>query len=173
MIQLRRPNSRDYVALPDIDLTSAGVLGIDDHVCLAEVGRCLVEERSNERFGVTLLHSHFPVWNDEILVEEAHTDQQSITLRPVSAACHGPVATSINFEGTGNPFGLVGLEFASEGALAGLHPLGGQDRDVFCRLREILLRHGKIGRFGVRLLHDPLDWAGAFCLKRATPPAGF
>jgi hypothetical protein len=95
MIQLRRHNSRDYVALPDIDLTSAGLLAVDDDdACLAEVGRCLVEEHVNERFGATLLHSHFPVRDDEILVEEAHTDPQLITLRPVSGACPGLVATN-------------------------------------------------------------------------------
>lgn len=123
MIQLRRHNSRDYVALPDIDLTSAGLLSLEDYQCLAEVGRCLVEEHANERFGVTLLHSHFPVRDDEILVEEAHTDPQLITLRPVSGACSGLVATSVCFGGAGDPFGLIGLEFTSDDALAGV-PLG-------------------------------------------------
>jgi hypothetical protein len=169
MIQLRRHNSRDYVALPDIDLTSAGLLAVDDDACLAEVGRCLVEEHVNERFGATLLHSHFPVRDDEILVEEAHTDPQLITLRPVSGACPGLVATSVCFEGAGDPFGLIGLEFTSEDALAGVRPLGGQDRDVLTHLREILHRHKKIGRFGVRLLHDPLGLGGRVLLETCDP----
>ena len=169
MIQLRRHNSRDYVALPDIDLTSAGLLAVDDYLCLAEVGRCLVEEHASERFGATLLHSHFPVRDDEILVEEAHTDPQLITLRPVSGACPGLVATSVCFDGAGDPFGLIGLEFTSEDALAGIRPLGGQDRDVLTHLREILHRHGKIGRFGVRLLHDPLGLGGRVLLETCDP----
>src|SRR5258705_81490 len=122
MIQLRRHNSQDYVALPDIDLTSAGFLAVDDHACLAEIGRCLVEEHANERFGATLLHSHFPVRDDEILVEEAHPDPQLITLRPVPGTCPGLVATSVCFEGAGDPFGLIGLEFTSEDALADVCP---------------------------------------------------
>jgi hypothetical protein len=171
MIQLRRHNSRDYVALPDIDLTSAGLLAVDDYLCLAEIGRRLVEKHANERFGVTLLHSHFPVRDDEILVEEVHSDPQLITLRPVSGACPGLVATSVCFEGAGDTFGLIGLEFASEDALAGVPPLAvaGQDRDVLTHLREILHRHRKIGRFGVRLLHDPLGLAGRVLLETCDP----
>jgi hypothetical protein len=117
MIQLRRHNSQDYVALPDMDLTSAGHLAGDDHACLAEIGRCLLEKQANERFGATLLHSHFPVRDDEILVEEARTDSQLITLRPVSDVYPNLVATSVCFEDAGDPLGLIGLEFTSEDAL--------------------------------------------------------
>jgi hypothetical protein len=169
MIQLRRHNSQDYLALPDIDLTSAGILAGDDYACLSETGRCLVEEHANERFGVTLLHSHFPVRDDEILVEEAHTDPQLITLRPVSGACSGLLATSVCFEGSGDPLELIGLEFTSEDALAGVLPLGGPDHDVLTRLREILHRHRKIRRFGVRLLHDPLGLGGRVLLETCDP----
>jgi hypothetical protein len=169
MIQLRRHNSQDYAALPDIDLTSVGLLAVDDHACLAEVGRCLVREHANERFGVTLLHSHFPVRDDEILVEEAHTDPQLITLRPVSGACPGVVATSVCFEGAGDPFELIGLEFTSEDALVDIRPLGERDRDVLADLREILHQHRKIGRFGVRLLHDPLGLGARVLLETCDP----
>lgn len=169
MIQLRRHNSQDYVALPDIDLTSAGLLALDDHACLAEVGRCLVEEHANERFGATLLHSHFPVRDDEILIEEAHPDPQLVTLRPVSGACSGLVATSVCFEDAGDPLGLIGLEFTSEDALGDVCPLGGQDHDVLTHLREILHRHRKIGRFGIRLLHDPLGLGGRVLLETCDP----
>ncbi|MDE5464906.1 hypothetical protein [Bradyrhizobium sp. CSS354] len=173
MIQLRRHNSRDYAALPDIDLTSAGRLAGDDHACLDEVGRCLVKEHANERFGATLLHSHFPIRDDEVLVEKAHGDSQLITLRPISEVCPDLVPTSVCFEGPGDAFGLIGLEFTSSDSLAGVWPLGEQDRDVLTRLCEILLRHKKLARFGIRLLHDPLGWASALYSKRAVSLVGF
>jgi hypothetical protein len=169
MFQLRRHNSRDYAALPDIDLTSAGYLAGDDHACLAEVGRCLVEEHANERFGATLMHSHFPVRDDEILFEEAHTDSQLITLRPVSEERPCLVATSVCFDGAGDPMGLIGLEFTSEETFAAVRPLGGQDREVLTRLYEILHRHKKTGRFGVRLLHDTLGLGGRVLLETCEP----
>jgi hypothetical protein len=169
MIQLRRHNSLDYATLPDIDLTSAGHLTGDDYVCLDEVGCCLVKERANERFGITLLHSHFLVRDDEILVEKAHDNEQLITLRPVSEACPNLVPTSVCFEGTGDAIGLIGLEFTFEHALAGIRPLGGQDRDVLTDLREILMRHKKVGRFGLRLLHDPLGLRERVLLETCDP----
>jgi hypothetical protein len=169
MIQLRRHNSRDYTALPDIDLTSAGILGAEDHSCLAEIGRCLVEQQANERFGATLLHSHFPIRDDEILVEEAHTDLQLITLRPLSGACPGLVATSVCFDDAGDEFSLIGLEYTSENALGRVRPLGEEDRDVLTHLREILYRNRKVGRFGVRLLHDPLGLRGRVLLETCDP----
>ncbi|MET4483477.1 hypothetical protein ABIB66_008047 [Bradyrhizobium sp. F1.13.3] len=128
MIQLRRHNSRDYAALPDIDLTSAGRLAGDDHACLDEVGRCLVKEHANERFGATLLHSHFPIRDDEVLVEKAHGDSQLITLRPISEVCPDLVPTSVCFEGPGDAFGLIGLEFTSSDSLAGVWPLASRRR---------------------------------------------
>jgi hypothetical protein len=124
-----------------------------------------MEERANERFGATLLHSHFPVRDDEILVEEAQVDSQLITLRPLSGAWPGLTATSVCFEGVGDAFSLVGLEFTPEDSLMDVRPLGGQDRDVLADLREVLHRHGKIGRFGVRLLHDPLELGGRVLLE--------
>jgi hypothetical protein len=128
-----------------------------------------VEEHANERFGATLLHSHFPVQDDEILVEEAHLDPKLITLRPLLGACPGLVATSVCFEGTGDPLSLIGLEFSSEETLGDVRPLGGQDRDVLADLREILYRYRKIRRFGIRLLHDPLGLGGRVLLETCDP----
>jgi hypothetical protein len=169
MIQLRPHNSLDYVGLPDIDQTSAGVLSAEDYSCLGEVGYCLVEEHANERFGATLLHSHFPVRDDEILVEEAHANSQLIMLRPVARTCHGLVATSVCFDEASDPFRLIGLEFTSEDALATIRSFGEDDRDVLTHLREILYRHGKVGRFGVRLLNDPLELGGRVLLETCDP----
>ncbi|MCA6103653.1 hypothetical protein [Bradyrhizobium australafricanum] len=169
MIQLRRHNSRDYAALPDIDLTTAGHLAEDDHACLAEIGSCLIKDHANKRFGATLLHSHFPVRDGEVLVEEAHADQQLITLRPISGKRPSLVANSVCFDGAGGPLALVGLEFTSEETLAGIRPLGRQDRDVLTGLYEILQRHDKSGRFGLRLLHDPLGLGGRVLLETCEP----
>jgi hypothetical protein len=169
MIQLRRHNSQDYIALPDIDLTGVGILAADDYSCLAEVARCLIREHANERFGATLLHSHFPVRDDEILVEEAHIDPPLITLRPMSEARPDLVATSVCFEGAGDPLGLIGLEFTSDEVLAGVRPLGEHDLHVLTHLREILDRNRKVERFGVRLLNDPLGLGRRVLLETCHP----
>jgi hypothetical protein len=70
MLALRHHNSRDYAMLPDIDDSDAGTLTLADQVCLEEIGDCLLRSNANSRFGVTLLHSHFLIDDDETFVEE-------------------------------------------------------------------------------------------------------
>lgn len=169
MIQVRRHDSRDYAALPDIDSTSAGNLSEDDHACLDNVGCLLVQEQANSRFGVTLLHSHFPIRDGEMLVEEVSTDLQLITLRPVAEKYPGLVPTSVCFERSGEAFGLIGLEFTPEGTLDGIRPLDAHDHDLLASVHKIVLRYGKIERFGIRLLHDPLGLGDRVLLETCDP----
>jgi hypothetical protein len=109
-----------------------------------------------------LLHSHFPVRDDEILLEEAHTDPELITLRPVSEERPCLVATSVCFDGAGDPLGLIGLEFTSEETLAGVRPLGGQDREVLTRLYEISIGIKRPGGSGFAYCTTLLDWRACF-----------
>jgi hypothetical protein len=44
-----------------------------------------------------------------------------------------------------------------------------QDHDLLTYLREILLRHKKAGRFGLRLLHDPLGLGERVLLETCDP----
>lgn len=154
MIQLRLPHSHDYTALPDIDATDAGLLTADDFACLADIGRCLVEQRANHRFGVTLLHSHFPIQEDEILLEETQLDRQTVTLRPTKGARQGLAATSLCFDAA--TAGLVGLEYVPARSLGSTPPLNDADAGVLGHVRAILQERAMLGRFGIRLLHDAL-----------------
>jgi hypothetical protein len=168
MIALRRHTATDYAGFPDIDATSVGILDERDTVCLGEVGECLLRFGANRRFGVGLLHSHFPIESGETLVEEAHTDAQMIILRPEHAAPPGLFATSVCFDDAGishRDLRLVGLEFAPKQALAGIYPINDLDDDVLVSVAGILHQHGKIARFGVRLLHDPLKLNGRVLLE--------
>ena len=49
-----------------------------DEACLAELEQVLKEHGKTSRFGVSLLHSHFPLAEDEVLLE--HCDEQARTL---------------------------------------------------------------------------------------------
>jgi hypothetical protein len=42
----------------------------NDWACLDEIGELLIGKGANDRLGITLLHSHFPVDDAEIMVEE-------------------------------------------------------------------------------------------------------
>ncbi len=159
MLALRHHNSRDYAMLPDIDDTDAGTLTLADQVCLDEIGHCLVRSNAHSRFGVTLLHSHFPIDDDETFVEEIQTDARLITLRPVRRSLSELFAINVRFDDAVPYKGrvqLVGLEFAPDQALAGVSPIGDFDCAVLSTIAQILERQEKRGRFGLRLLHNPL-----------------
>ncbi len=76
MNQQNQQNQHSYVAcvrestqnLPNID--SITPFGSGDEACLKEVGAVLKKHGASSRFGVNLLHSHFQMSEDEVLLEE-------------------------------------------------------------------------------------------------------
>lgn len=70
-----------YRDLEDID--DVPPLGTEDAACLEELRAVLLRHNAIERFGITLLHSHFPVREGERLLETCDTDQRRLTVQPV------------------------------------------------------------------------------------------
>lgn len=70
--------------LPDI----ADVRPVDetDRACLEEVRAVLERHGALERFGVNLLHDHFPMDGDEVLLEVCDPEQRTLTIRPGTAS---------------------------------------------------------------------------------------
>jgi len=59
------------------------VLDISDEKCLREVAAILRKHGKEWRFGVNLLHSHFDITDDEVLLETNDPMDQSLWIRPV------------------------------------------------------------------------------------------
>lgn len=51
--------------------------------CMREIKDVLQKHGSLGRFGVTLLHDHFPLAPDEVLVETCDESKRELTIRPV------------------------------------------------------------------------------------------
>lgn len=70
----------EWADLEDID----GVDPIDeaDAPCLKELYAVLKRHDRHERFGVTLLHKHFAMNDDEVLLEHSDNANRSLVLRP-------------------------------------------------------------------------------------------
>ncbi len=60
-----------------------------DLECLAEVREVLKKYGKRERFGVTLLHKHFDIAEDEILVETTDVEARLLTTKPMKKDCVG------------------------------------------------------------------------------------
>jgi hypothetical protein len=69
--------------LPDIDEVEA--FSEKDHACINAIREILRQHEALGRFGLTLLHSHFNVTNDEVLVETVDTETRTLVTRPVKA----------------------------------------------------------------------------------------
>lgn len=67
-----------YRDLADID--DVAPLDEQDTACLAEIREVLVRRGKLDRFGVSLLHSHFFIGEDEVLVESCDHDGRTLTM---------------------------------------------------------------------------------------------
>jgi hypothetical protein len=161
MLTIRKHTFEDYARLPNIDAAGVGDFDDNDLACLNEIGDSLVASGRHARFGLTLLHSHFYIDDDETLVEEIDAAENALTLRPKRNCESQLAATNICFESAHSPNGnrLIGLEYADRPMLNGVTPFDAADQETITQIGRIILRHGKIRRFGIRLLHDPFNLA--------------
>jgi len=70
--------------LPDIHDTKP--LTAAERTCLDDVRDVLARHGCLERFGVTMLHKHFEMADDEILVEQADEASRRLVTKPVKVA---------------------------------------------------------------------------------------
>jgi hypothetical protein len=54
-----------------------------DTACLTEIREVLRKHSKMDRFGVALLHSHFPLDADEIMLESSDEQSRTLTIKPV------------------------------------------------------------------------------------------
>lgn len=59
-------------------------IGDADAACLEELRQVLLKHGQTARFGVSLLHSHFDLAPDEMMLEETNVETREQRVRPVS-----------------------------------------------------------------------------------------
>lgn len=161
MLTMRDHSVEDYAALADMDATDVGELGQDDRDCLAELGEYLAATDAWQRFGVWLLHKHFEPQPGEVFVERAIAAPRGTQTAPIDRSAFGDDelnTTAIRFEDS-TDFGVVGMEFAAPGDFGDTPPLRDEDSAVLAGIAQRLRARGKIDRFGVRLIRNPLGLA--------------
>jgi len=70
-----------WTELQDID--DVEPLNPSDYECLAAVREVLKRFGKRDRFGVALLHKHFDLAEDELLMEVSQPDERVLTIKPV------------------------------------------------------------------------------------------
>ena len=69
--------------LPDIN--DVHELDESDKQCLEEIREVVQKHRKLDRFGVTLLHQHFALASDELLVEHCDAERRTLVTTPRKA----------------------------------------------------------------------------------------
>jgi hypothetical protein len=68
--------------LPDIDEIDP-VEGTEEEACLAEVQEVLERHGKTARFGLVLLHKHFDLADNEVMMEDWDPASRTLTSRPI------------------------------------------------------------------------------------------
>jgi hypothetical protein len=161
MLTLRDHGVGDYADLRDMDATDVGVLDEDDRACLDELGQYLVESGAGKRFAIWLLHKHFEPNDGEVFVESLSREPRATRTAPIDRSAFGEEllnTTAIRF-GDRSDAGVdvIGMEFAAAADFGDrTAPFGDSDEAALAGIADRLCAHGKIDRFGVRLIRNPL-----------------
>ena len=65
------------------DIDDAAPLNASDAACIEEIKAVLLKHNKIKKFGLTLIHSHFPIGEDEILLEKVSKSKRTLTITPV------------------------------------------------------------------------------------------
>lgn len=107
----RRDQAAAFVARRLPDLHDVEPMGPDDASCLQELRDVLIRNGAVDRFGITLLHDHFELQPDELLVETCEPEIRVLTITPERpegrAAAERVIETSWRFSESGDV--LAGL----------------------------------------------------------------
>lgn len=90
----------EYSTLSHVD--QIGEFSDSDTACLRDLREVLARHRKLNRFGISLLHKHFDIADDEILVERCDSLNRVLTTTPVSKAdykAENLLQTSWRFDG--------------------------------------------------------------------------
>jgi hypothetical protein len=175
MLRMRNHNVDDYAALPEISSTDVGVLSDDDRACLDEIGQFLVTHDAWQRFAIWLLHKHFDPAPGEVFVERVITSRRRIDTAPLASSAVGGrrlTMTALRFDDLERSgVNVIGMEFADPTEAGSPVPVVADDEAALVGMAERLRAHHKTGRFGVRLIHDPLGVSDRELLLETADPA--
>jgi hypothetical protein len=72
-----------------LDIDEVEPYGPADDVCFEELREVLERHGALNRFGITLLHQHFEIGDNEVLIENIDRTNRILTSSPVSASRSG------------------------------------------------------------------------------------
>src|SRR3990172_9207208 len=127
-----------------------------------ELRDVLKKHNALNRFGITLLHKHFDVADDEIMLETTDVENKTLHMRPVKTKDYiekenAPLAaTSIRLVDGDN----VAMQTYMWSQLRNANDISRiSDSDVEClrELRDVLKKYNALDRFGIKLFYKQFE----------------
>jgi len=146
-MQIRKHREFDYQRIDDIDAIPPFTK--QEGNCLDELGQCIVQHGLHDRVGAALLHSHFPIADDETLLERFAADGSGTTT-PVSDSAIDQVdivPTLFGFDPTSQEPECIAFEYLQT---INAPDLLSEDRSAFfAAALRVIARHNCSNRFGI------------------------
>lgn len=175
-LSIRPHNSVDYAGLRHIDNYTS--LSEREEACLKAVGKVLCDRGVNRRLGVSRLHHHFSVYDNERMVERLFPDkgEQVVSPEPYDdKPCDGKLnqndllPTVFMFEAIGvGEQGLVALEYASASTVGALSDA---EKGVLAEVGVLIKEMGCEKHLGICIRHGDLQGEKQMTLLEVTDEA--
>lgn len=152
-------------AQTQIDLRFENIPNIDkadyfdekkDEKCFIEIGKILYKYNFLKKYVITLLHTHFEISDDEILLEYSFYPKKHVGKSPFkvsSLTSYNIIPTSWRLTDNSNER-LVPLEYSTEGIIGFIPKYNHIDFKCFSEIYSILSKYNNVNRFGIALNYD-------------------
>lgn len=94
IVVVKRP--MQWGAIPDISETKP--LSANERDCLREIRDVLVRHDCLGLFGVSLIHKHFDIGDDEVMLETIDVEGRTLTSRPILRSQLSPTAVETQWQ---------------------------------------------------------------------------
>jgi hypothetical protein len=157
-----------FVGLPDI-LQVRRIQEQEDGECFTTLQEVFTAHGMCERFTVTLLHTHFLVYEHEILVDSPHLQNRSILTEAVPSKDTAYLPCSWRLMQTGSAYEFAPNQYIAlpDGFDGSGYQLTTQDEAFFAAVAATLRTYYAESRFGLRLFfpfHEPRQ--GEYLVER-------
>ena len=127
-----------------------------------------------DRFGITLLHKHFEIADDEIILETTDVKKRTLFMRPVKAADYlnqndsSIISTSLRLVEGDDDVAVQTTMWSQKHNVDNRTTISDNDAKCFYELRKVLKEHDALDRYGIALLHRPFEVANDEILFETT-----
>jgi len=152
-LSVKAHESLDYAHLLDISQVDPVKVNSTEDKCLEEIGALLTKTDAYKYVGISLLHKHFDVADNELMLHDFSSDKTEIVgfprlnIKP-SSSRYSPINMKFSNDISGD-ISLIGLDYVASNDVDINDHL---NESLLNELKQIFIKCHMSNRFGIRLL---------------------